>query len=138
MNDRKRPSLMVATIDRDKATAIIKERFKEYNTEHIVAQPMAVVNTKDGLATICIEGVGWIADDNGNYTLLFFNQMSDGYIDITAQQLASIISDEQTDLSTFIRTFGDRLENNFDLWYYRAKSYENTPQKLLTNLVEMV
>lgn len=138
MQKRERPSLMVATIDRDKATAIIKERFKEYNTENIVAQPMAVVNTKDGLATICTEGVGWTIDSNQNYCLLYFNQMSDGYIDITAQQLASIISDEMVDLATFIRTFGDRLENNFDLWYYRAKSYENTPQKLLTNLVEMV
>ena len=29
----------------------------------------------------------------------------------------SLISDEQIDLAEFVRMFGDRLENNFYIWY---------------------
>lgn len=112
---------MVTTIDRDKATALVKDKLSKFNTDGLVAQPMVVANSKKGLATICTEGVGWVADDNGLYTLLYFTQFNDGYVDITRDELNSIISNEQTNLATFIRTFGDRLENNFDIWYYSCK-----------------
>jgi hypothetical protein len=131
MKEHNRPEFMVTLLDRDKATALVKSRFKD--PEGIHAQPMVVINGKDGLATVCTEGVGWVKDDKGLYTLLYFSNFSDGYIDITTDELHSLISDEQTNLGTFIRTFGSRLENNFDIWHYYGKDLDQTPSRVLVS-----
>lgn len=119
IKDRERTSLMVTLLDRDKATAFVRNRF---DNDRLVAEPMVVVNGKKGLATVCTEGVGWVKDEDGLYTLLFDDINSFGmWVDITEDELFSLMSDEQTDLATFIRVFGDRLETNFDIWYSRGR-----------------
>ncbi len=37
-----------------------------------------------------------------------------------------LISTETIDLADFVRTFGDRLENNFYLWVNYAKGHDQT------------
>jgi hypothetical protein len=47
-----------------------------------------------------------------------------GYLDVTPEELAPLISNETMDLADFIRAFGDRLENNFYAWVQYAKSHD--------------
>jgi hypothetical protein len=114
---------MVNQIDNEKLTnLLISKRGKD----DIEAESMVVVNTPKGLATICHEGVGWWEGDEG-YLVAGYVGFNNIVYYINKDELLSCLSDEQTDLSHFINTFGDRLENNFDLWYYQVK---NTPQEM--------
>ena len=109
-----RPSFMVTLLDRDKTTALIRNKF---DNDRYVAEQMVIVNGSKGLATVCTEGVGWFKDDKG-YTILFDDINSFGmWTEISDDELVSLISDEQIDLAEFVRMFGDRLENNFYIWY---------------------
>jgi len=89
---------------------------------------MVVVNGKDGIATVCCEGVGWTIDSNGLYTLMFLGTFSQSTVDVTLDELKSCFSTEQTDLANFIRVFGDRLESNFDLWHSYGYKHEQELQ----------
>ena len=118
---RQRPSIMVHKLDAEKVVATI-------GRDDIEAESMVVVNTPKGLATICTEGVGWWKNDDGKYLVGFYVGYSNPSYYMTEDELLSCVSSEQVDLADFIRSFGDRLENNFDLWYYQVK---DTPQTIL-------
>lgn len=123
MTDYDRPSFMVTLLDRDKTTAFIRNKF---DNDRYVAEPMVVINGRKGLATVCTEGVGWYKDDKG-YTILFDDINYIGmWTEISDEELASLISDEQTDLADFIRMFGDRLESNFYIWYRYGHTFDQT------------
>ena len=114
MTNYDRPSFMVTLLDRDKTTALIRNKF---DNDRYVAERMVIVNGNKGVATVCTEGVGWYKDDKG-YTILFDDINSFGmWTEISDDELVSLISDEQIDLAEFVRMFGDRLENNFYIWY---------------------
>jgi hypothetical protein len=85
---------------------------------------MVVVNGDKGIATVCTEGVGWFIDGEGllpvNYHV---GQFGSGYLDITPEELMPLISNETIDLADFIRSFGDRLENNFYSWVGYARGW---------------
>lgn len=127
-----RTSLMVSELDLNKATALIHEVIRRNNPdveEEVLskykAQPMAVVNGKDGIAVICTEGVGWVTDKDGLLPVHFWYQdWQQNYFDVTPEEVLSCLSDEQIDLAEFIRVHNDRLENNFYIWYSYAKSYD--------------
>lgn len=121
-----RPSIMVNKLDSDKVVELIKSRRE--SDEHIEAEPFVVVNTPKGLATICSEGVGWWKNDDGKYLVGFYVGYSNPSYYMTEDELLSCLSSEQVDLADFIRSFGARLENNFDLWYDQVK---DTPQNVL-------
>ena len=117
--------IVVHVIDTDKATAFIKERLNAPEDSNIIADRMAVVNGEKGLATVVTEGVGWFADANGGIPINYWsgNYGSGGYIDITEEELKSLISSEVVNLAEHIRTFGDRLETNFYIWRQYALGY---------------
>lgn len=117
--------IVVHVIDTDKATAFIKERLNAPEDSEIRADLMAVVNGDRGLATVVTEGVGWFADANGGIPINYWSggYGSGGYIDITEEELKSLISDETVNLADHIRTFGDRLETNFYIWRQYALGY---------------
>ena len=117
--------IVVHVIDTDKATAFIKERLNAPEDSNITADRMAVVNGEKGLATVVTEGVGWFADANGGIPINYWsgNYGSGGYIDITEEELKSLISDETVNLAEHIRSFGDRLETNFYIWRQYALGY---------------
>ena len=120
---RERPSIMVNKIDNSKLTELL---ISKRGRNDIEAESMVVVNTPKGLATICTEGVGWWEGEKGYLVggYVGFNNIT--YY-LTKDELLSVLSDEQTDLSQFINSFGDRLENNFDLWYHQVSK---TPQEM--------
>lgn len=120
---RERPSIMVSQIDNSKLTELL---ISKRGSNDIEAESMVVVNTPKGLATICTEGVGWWEGEKGYLVGGYVGYSNITYY-LTKDELLSVISDETVDLAEFIRSFGDRLENNFDLWYYQVK---DTPQEL--------
>ena len=115
---------VVHLLDAEKTTKFLQTRLD--NTE-ITYDPMVVVNGDKGVATVCTEGVGWFIDDKGllpvNYHV---GQFGSGYIDITPEELMPLISNETVDLADFIRSFGDRLENNFYSWVSYARGWNQS------------
>lgn len=132
MTTRTRPSFTVGTLDTDKATEVVRQvilrDYPEADVSDYRAMPMVVVNGKDGIATVCCEGVGWTIDSKGLYTLMFLGTFSQSTVDVTLDELKSCFSTEQTDLANFIRVFGDRLESNFDLWHSYGYKHEQELQ----------
>lgn len=120
---RQRPSIMVNQIDTAKLTELL---ISKRGKNDIEAESMVVVNTPKGLATICTEGVGWWEGEKGYLVGGYV-----GYANITyylnKDELLSVLSGDQIDLSQFVNSFGDRLEVNYDLWYHQVK---DTPQEL--------
>jgi hypothetical protein len=114
---------IVHVLDVDKATKFIKDRFEAPDLD-ITAERMAIVNGKNGVATVIDEGVGWYADANGKLPINYWGKNgSGGYLDITPEELAPLISDETIDLADHVRVFGDRLETNLWIWQNYAKGY---------------
>lgn len=117
---------VVHLLDPIKTAEFIKRHYSNQSTE-ITAEPMVVVNGKNGLATVISEGVGWYADENGNVPVNYHaGQFNSGYQDISVEELKTLISDKTIDLADFVRVFGDRLENNFYLWVNYANGYEQS------------
>jgi hypothetical protein len=108
-----RSTLMVNHIDHEAMTKKLRET-GELNDDFVVT-PLAVVRTRDGMATICTEGVGWSINGDTAVIGIASSFVAD-YIDYSAQTLFDFIAEDKVDLSEFIRTFGDRLDNNFHLW----------------------
>ena len=115
-----RKSVWVSKIDVDKASELFQEHYKDPSVK---AEEMAVINAKDGVATVCSEGVGWFANDEGKFLLLgYYGAYGEATMYATPEQLASIMSDEFIYLDEFIRMFGARLETNYSIWYEQANS----------------
>lgn len=124
-----RQSILVNRLDGDKATALIRSQTTDTLAPDTVAEDMVVINTPRGLATVCTEGVGWFANDDGEYLLGAFIGYHETSYMITEDELKSCILGEMIDLKDFINVFGDRLETNFTIWYNQAK---NTPQDIMS------
>lgn len=79
-------------------------------------------------AVICTEGVGWTPDEYNVIqvpVLGYFGQSSRLFIYV--ERIPEMFTGETVDLADHIRTFGDRLEGNFDLWAGHAVSQESVP-----------
>ena len=83
---------------------------------------------------VSTEGVGWKEDDCGNVDVYLKPSpmsMSMLPVPIPARVLRTFI-EEEIDLADYIRTFGDRLESNFSLFYNKfmqASNEEEPTQK---------
>ena len=115
-----RNKIRVSQIDSEKAGAFFTQKARDSgdNDTVVVAEPFVVVSTAKGLATICSEGVGWWANDDGKYLLGgYIGAYGEPTYYVTAEELESLISDEMIEFSDFVRSFGARLETNYSLWY---------------------
>lgn len=112
---------MVRQLDLPKLEKVIRRGLNASSTEQVQAEPMLVVNTAKGLATICSEGVGWWKNENDMYLVGFYQGYSNPSLHITENELLSCLSDTDVDMAEFINKFGDRLEVNYDLWYNQVK-----------------
>ena len=126
---------IVHVLDVEKATALIKRRFNNQDAE-ITAERMAIVNGKNGVATVIDEGVGWFADKNGKLPINYWGiNGSGGYLDITPEELMPLISDETIDLADHVRIFGDRLETNLNIWQNYAKGYPQDKMSVVAGIM---
>jgi len=117
---------IVHLLDPEKTTAFIKRHYSNQSAD-VKAEPMVVINGKNGLATMVSEGVGWFADENGKLPVNYYvGDYNSGYQDITVEELKTLISDKTIDLADFVRVFGDRLENNLALWQNYARGYDQS------------
>jgi hypothetical protein len=124
---RERPSIMVNQIDTAKLTTLLYWKNVEVGSDaRPEGEAMVVVNTPKGLATICNEGVGWWKNDEDKYLVGGYIGYSNPTYYITEDELLSCVSSEQVDLAEFIRSFGSRLEVNFDLWYNQVKDTDQS------------
>ena len=121
---QERFSVMVNQIDTDKLTTLLNTKM---DRDDLQGEAMAIVNTPEGLATICHEGVGWFKNDDNEYLVGAYVGYNNPTFFLTEDELLSCVSSEQVDLADFINKFGDRLENNFSIWYNQVR---NTPQEL--------
>lgn len=115
-----RNPIRVSQIDSEKAGAFFTAKAREAGQDDVtvVAEPFVVVSTGKGLATVCQEGVGWWANDEGKYLLGgYIGAWGEPTYMVTAEELGSLISDEMIEFSDFVNKFGDRLEVNYSLWY---------------------
>lgn len=131
MARRERPSVLVSKLDTDKLTPILKNKT---GIDSVTADQMVVVNTENGVATICSEGVGWWANDDNQYLTIAVDGWSDHVVYLTAEELSDAVSDEVVYLNEFIRTFGDRLETNFDLWYNQVQGHGQQQHEVISKL----
>jgi len=123
-------------LDVEKATAFLKLKLDAPDVD-FSAEPMAIVNGKNGVATLLSEGVGWYADAQGKLPINYYgkNGMA-GYLDITPAELAPLISDETIDLADHVPIFGDRLETNLSIWQYYAKGYPQDKMSVVAGIME--
>ena len=88
--------------------------------------PMAVVQTKGGIATICSEGVGWMENQFGELTIQVYRDGFITYLEVpTVFVVGALANGTEVELADFIRTFGARLDNNFHIW---KNQIEGIPQ----------
>jgi len=122
-------TVMVEALDtakvRDIAQAIVAA---QYGGDATSVMPMhcaigLIPNTDDGwgeplAAVICNEGVGWEQDDTNRVFVPCWQGIAG--VDIGIDRLLNECrTGEEIDLADFIRSFGDRLEGNFDIWHRR-------------------
>ena len=121
----------------EKTTKFIKETLGIGDDVEINAEVMLVVNGKNGVATLCDEGVGWFADKVGKLPLNYWGKNgNNGYIDIYPEQLVPLIADTTMDLADFVRIFGDRLETNLSIWQGYAKGYKQDKMSVVAGIME--
>ena len=123
---------VVHLLDQDLALALIRKKLDNPNAD-VKPEQMVVVNGEKGLATVITEGVGWFADANGGIPINFYsgNYGSGGYVDVTVEELRTVISNETIDLADHIRVFGDRLETNLYVWQQYAKKFPQDKMSLV-------
>ena len=93
--------------------------------------PLAYAEDPDGHAyVLCTEGVGWEPIKEGKHAGHFELPVVRGMgqqvstLFATPAELTAVAADE-TDLSTFIRSFGSRLEVNFGIWFRKLTGKED-------------
>jgi hypothetical protein len=107
-----------------------------------VYPPLAVSDTDAGLFVVCSEGVGWeVREDKPLTDVPFSARWTDregkpyantgggsyNAFSLTAEEVRQLAKGgEEIDLADLVRSFGDRLENNFSLWHYRINEGSRT------------
>jgi hypothetical protein len=98
-----------------------------------IVYPHAVVNTNEGLATVCFEGVGWF-EDNGLYTLLCGGEWDSYYKTMTREQILSLVIEEpEMTLAKLIDPHNDRTRSNLWLWERKIKDVSQDVVGLVYN-----
>ena len=80
-------------------------------------------------ALVCTEGVGWEQDTYGCLEVpTNIGQMGlwNGRVFISVDTVKECLTDQTADISEYIRTFGDRLDNNCWLWQSKMSVAEDT------------
>lgn len=82
---------------------------------------------KRNIVLICSEGVGWECNSWGRINVPLYSdkeQWNDSYIEVSTKVVNKFVTEETVDLADHVRVFGDRLENNFDIWAYQLTRTE--------------
>jgi hypothetical protein len=112
----------VKTLDHIRAKKVLNLK------DDVIAYPHAVVNTPQGLAVVCYEGVGWFEHD-GMYKILVGDQFNDWMVLLTKEQLLDLVIEEpDMTLHKLIDPHNDRTRSNLWIW---EKNIKDTPQNVV-------
>lgn len=113
----------IKTLDHIKATKVLDLPKGD------IVYPHGIVNTKDGLATVSFEGVGWFTDLAGKYRVLCGGEWNSYFKTLTRSQLLDLVIEEpEMTLHKLIDPHNDRTRSNLQLW-------ENKIQDIPQNVV---
>jgi hypothetical protein len=97
-------------------------------------KPLAMAGAGDELYVVCQEGVGWKVTpekplevelfqraDEKDGQMRSFSIMAVMVASLTPEEVLACATEEEIDLSDLIRSFGQRLEDNFWLWHATLK-----------------
>jgi hypothetical protein len=110
-------------LDQEKVQAFLETKFPDLPVR---VDKYAMLVGKDGAAIVGTEGVGYFADENNCYPIHFTLDWGYQYVDVSGEDMCGLLSNETIDLADLIRVFGDRLENNFAIWYNYTEGWEQT------------
>jgi hypothetical protein len=72
---------------------------------------------------ICTEGVGWILHEGGDMIVPLRWGWSGTYnAHVRIDDVMACVTEREIDLADFVRAFGDRLEDNFRIWFRYIQS----------------
>lgn len=78
---------------------------------------MLIPVNRGEVAIVNGEGVGNIADENGNIEVWFAKGFQYVPLELSLEEVAGTVTDEKIDLADGIRTFGARLDSNHYTWF---------------------
>lgn len=94
--------------------------------------PYAAHDSDAGLFVVCNEGVGWEVTEEKPFNLEMYGHTQDGFtiaplvsVPFTPDEVRDLATGEPIDLADLVRTFGSRLEVNFNLWHGKLAGHEN-------------
>lgn len=114
----------------EKLTALaieaLKNKYEDFDASNVKVWTSALIenyNFASGVkwAVVNTEGVGVVGNEK-TFAVFASSGMQGDWVDIDINKMESALSDETANLADFIREFGERLENNFDLWFEFATS----------------
>ena len=114
---------LIRLLDQEKVQAFLETKFPDLPVR---VDKYAMLVGKDGAAIVGTEGVGYFADENNCYPIHFTLDWGYQYVDVSGEDMCGLLSNETIDLADLIRVFGDRLENNFAIWYNYTEGWEQT------------
>lgn len=122
MSNRQRGTI-VTVLDQDILVRYANEHFTDDTNLKFrpgFARQMLLL-TEDGPAVINTEGLGYVLAGDAVAVILEYG-MSLTDVDVPLDLIEAAKTDEHIDLADGIRIFGDRLDQNHDLWCARAQS----------------
>lgn len=122
MSERK-AGYEVHLLDTEKLTGYIQELWGT-QTPTPRATRQAIARTKQGVAVIVGEGVGWYVNDDDTFDIEYTNGMGYYYTKIPAHLVLGAVSAERVELRDFVRSFGSRLDSNCYLWQSAISNVE--------------
>lgn len=127
-----RGSLLVQVVDHERLTKIVRRdlvlehEWLEDDAKLVNPMPVVIVRNRkrcgDSSREVCVvthEGVGYETNGMGRINIPFRvgRGMYTNCTPVSALSVSNLGSGEMVDLAEWVRVFGDRLENNFSLWY---------------------
>lgn len=132
-----RNKLMVRKLDNAKlkqflteySMAVYGNDSAEYTPDELVAVPLKgqTIRGKQAYGLVCTEGVGWVAESEWALHTVYANHDFGGVTKFTfsIHRLEELFTEDYVDLADWIRSFGERLEMNFNLWHSLATDEEH-------------
>lgn len=113
----------VSSIERDALKTLRKAR-PEISETHVGFKPHGFVETQEGLFALSCEGVGHgkPVTDEGPYVVSIYIGSTWGElfpameVSLGPGKLRELATGEKVNLAGFIRSFGSRLETNYEAW----------------------
>jgi len=120
----------LATIANDIYRLQYSNEFSECKVDNLLFVTLEEKNSfgDNKYALVCSEGVGWEQDTYGCLevpTNIGQGGYYNGRVFISVETVKECLTDQTEDISDYIRSFGDRLDNNCFLWQSKMSEVDS-------------